>query len=327
MDIFTKSVYKTTDYTCKHLKRIINDKNLAVVSGDKEPCVVLIDKTDYQDKLQKLVDDGIKNGIYKVAEDNTLKDLKLFKSFSYRNFRKYEHYEEMLPKSNQPGQLYGTAKTHKSTNIDEITIDNSKFRTIIAQTGTYTYNAAPVIAEYLKPLCSGNNYIIRNTQEFPMSLKQQDLLLPDEEYESYDVESLFTNLPVHETIDYILQEIYVKKKLHIICSKLIMKRLLLKLTTENTFMLNSNVYKQIGSCTMFYKRFANDIISEKKKDQPDLLFENLNNYHPSIKYIIETMPQKFLDTEIIYEKNQIKTKVHRNERKLPVHWTSNIPKR
>ena len=39
------------------------------------------------------------------------------------------------------------------------------------------------------------------------------------------------------------------------------------------------------------------------------------------------MPQKFLDTKIIYEDNQIKTKVHRNERKLPVHWTSKIPKR
>ena len=75
-----------------------------------------------------------------------------------------------------------------------------------------------------------------------MSLKQQDPL-PDEEYVSYDVESLFTNVPVHETIDYILQEIYVKEKLLIICSKLIMKHLLLKLTTENTFMLNSNFYK------------------------------------------------------------------------------------
>ena len=74
------------------------NKNLVVVSGDKESCVVLIDKTDYQDKLQKMVEDGIKNGIYKVAEDNTLKDLKLFKSFLYRNFRRYEHYEEMLPK-------------------------------------------------------------------------------------------------------------------------------------------------------------------------------------------------------------------------------------
>ena len=39
------------------------------------------------------------------------------------------------------------------------------------------------------------------------------------------------------------------------------------------------------------------------------------------------MPQKFLDTKIIYEDNQIKTKVHRNERKFPVHWTSKILKR
>ena len=50
VDIFTKSVYTTTDYTYKHLKRIINDKNLVVVSGDNESCVVLIDKTDYQDQ-------------------------------------------------------------------------------------------------------------------------------------------------------------------------------------------------------------------------------------------------------------------------------------
>ena len=70
-----------------------------MVSRDKEAFVVLIDKTDYQDKLQKMIDDGIKNGIYKVAEDNTIKDLKLFKSFLFRNFRKYELYEEMPPKS------------------------------------------------------------------------------------------------------------------------------------------------------------------------------------------------------------------------------------
>ena len=159
-------MYTTTYYIYKHVKGIVNDKNLVVVSGDKESCVILIDKTDYQDNLQKMVDDGIKNGIYKVAEDNALKDLKLFKSFLYRNFRKYEHYEEMFPKSNQPGQLYGTAKTHKFTNIDETIIDNLKFRPIIAQTGTYTYNAVQVIAKYLKPLCSGNNDIIRNTRVF-----------------------------------------------------------------------------------------------------------------------------------------------------------------
>ena len=51
-------------------KSIINHDNLEVVSGDKESCVVLMNKTGYQYKLQKMVDDGIKNGIYKVAEDN-----------------------------------------------------------------------------------------------------------------------------------------------------------------------------------------------------------------------------------------------------------------
>ena len=43
-----------------------------------------------------MVGDAIKNGIYNVAKDHTLKDLKLFKSFLYRNSRKYEHYQEML---------------------------------------------------------------------------------------------------------------------------------------------------------------------------------------------------------------------------------------
>ena len=33
------------------------------------------------------------------------------------HFNKYEDYEKMLPTSNQPGQLYGTAKTHKFDNI------------------------------------------------------------------------------------------------------------------------------------------------------------------------------------------------------------------
>ena len=71
-----------------------------------------------------MVDNGIKNGIFKVAQDNTLKDVELFKSFLYRNFRKSGHYEEMLPKSNQSGQLYGTAKACEFTNIDEITIES-----------------------------------------------------------------------------------------------------------------------------------------------------------------------------------------------------------
>ena len=56
----------------------------------------------------------------------------------------------MLPKSDPPGQFYGTAKTQEFTNINEITKDNLKFRPSITQTRAYTYNAAQVIAKYLR---------------------------------------------------------------------------------------------------------------------------------------------------------------------------------
>ena len=37
-------------------------------------------------------------------------------------------------------------------------------------------------------------------------------LQDDEEDVSYDVESLFTNIPIQETINYITEQIYVHKK-------------------------------------------------------------------------------------------------------------------
>ena len=151
----------------------------------------------------------------------------------------------MQPTSNQPARIYGTAKTHKFENPDNITLEQLKLRPIIAQNGTYTYNAAQVIGDYLKPLISHNDYIIKNTQDFPKMLKVQPPLAEDEEYVSYDIVSLFTNIPVHDTVDYIIKKIYVEKKLPNICTKLIFKRLLLTLVTKITFMFQNQFYKQI----------------------------------------------------------------------------------
>ena len=105
------------------------------------------------------------------------------------------------------------------------------------------YNTSQVTAEYLKPLVDENPCIICNTQDFPSILKAEPLLETDEEYLSYDVEFLFTTIPVRQTINYILAEIYDHHKLKPMCSKLIFKRLLLKLTTESTFIFNRKYYK------------------------------------------------------------------------------------
>ena len=131
--------------------------------------------------------------------------------------------------------LYGLAKTHKFDNIEDITLQQLKFRPIIAQVGTSTYKAAQVIAEYLQPLVSANPHLITNTQQFPAMLKSQPPLQDDEEFVSYDVESLFTNVPVRETVDYIMDKIYKEEKLPIIATKLTFKRLLLKLLYREYF--------------------------------------------------------------------------------------------
>ena len=233
-NIFTKNIYAIKDYTYKNLKNLIENKDLVVISGDKDCCVVILKRGDYDKKLQGMIAEGITNGTYAPTVDTILNDLKKFKDFLRHNFKgKFDCYKDMRPVSNQPGRLYATAKTHKFSSLDEITIEKLKFRPIISQVVTYTYNAAKVIVDYLEPLCQ-NEYKINDTQFFPSMLKDQEPLNPNEEYVSYDVESLFTNIPVDEIINYIINEIYQKKKLPQICSKTIFKRLLYKLINDRS---------------------------------------------------------------------------------------------
>ena len=354
-DIFTKNVYSAKDHTYSKLKTLIRDKSVAVVPGDKDSTVVILDRKDYIEKLQGMIDDGIRDGVYETSSDSTLSDLKKFNDFLYRHFRKShpEMYDRMVCSSNQPAQLYGTAKTHKFADMSKVSLSDLKFRPIISQVGTFTYNAAQEIGNYLKPLIADNDYLINNTQDFASIIKAQPPLGPDEEYVSYDVESLFTNVPIHETIDYILDQIYVHKKLPKLCKRSIFKKFLLKLTCENTFMFNDEFFKQIDGCTMggplsvilsnifmtmlelrvvlpmnpsFYKRFVDDVFTRRAKNKPDLLLEKMRNFHPNINFTVEKSPDKFLDTRLIVkEDGSCETRVYRKPNKLPPHWVSKTP--
>ena len=86
--------------------------------------------------------------------------------------------------------------------------------------------------------------------QFPQFLKDLPPLKDDEEYVFYNIESLFMNIPLKESINYILEQIDVHNKLLIICSKLIFCRLLEKITTENSFQLNPKFFKQTDGCAM-----------------------------------------------------------------------------
>ena len=99
----------------------------------------------------------------------------------------------MKPTSSQPARLFATAKTHKFTDTKQININTLKFRQIIDQTGTHLYDCSKIIAQYLQALAI-NKYTIFDNLSFP-DILQENLLDSNEEYVSYDVDSLFTSIP------------------------------------------------------------------------------------------------------------------------------------
>ena len=121
----------------------------------------------------------------------------------------------MHSKSNQQGRFFATAKTHKLDSVNDITLDQLKLRPVIDQTGTYIYNASKAVVKYLRPL-SKNKYSIDDTLTFPDLLRNAE---ESDDYEdvSYDIETLFTRIPVKETIDYIIKKFYVKKEIKPFC--------------------------------------------------------------------------------------------------------------
>ena len=83
---------------------MINNDKIAVVSGDKDSCLVIMTREDFNNKLEAMLNDGISKGIYTPTEDTTLRDIKLFQNFLHRNFKdKYVKYEEMRPAFPEPG--------------------------------------------------------------------------------------------------------------------------------------------------------------------------------------------------------------------------------
>ena len=74
---------------------MIIDKDLVLLNGDKDSSIVVMNRIDCNNIMQKMIDDGIKNKLHEETADNTLKDLKNFQEFLYRSFKDLENYYDM----------------------------------------------------------------------------------------------------------------------------------------------------------------------------------------------------------------------------------------
>ena len=90
----------------------------------------------------------------------------------------------------KPGIMYGIPKIHKP---------DAPLRPVMSTIGTANYKLSKYLVSLLSPLI-GNVYSIRDSFEFSSFISS----IPNNNYvmASFDVTSLFTNIPVAETIAY-----------------------------------------------------------------------------------------------------------------------------
>ena len=75
-----RNTFIYNDYTFKSLTNLRKNENSVVLSADKESCTVILNRVDYIDKINKMIDNGIANAKYIETSDTThvhLKRLKL----------------------------------------------------------------------------------------------------------------------------------------------------------------------------------------------------------------------------------------------------------
>ena len=63
---FTKNFYASKDYTYSNSSRLVKNESIVVVPGDKDSCVIEMDKSDYQRKMHDMIKDGITKGVYEI---------------------------------------------------------------------------------------------------------------------------------------------------------------------------------------------------------------------------------------------------------------------
>ena len=99
---------------------------------------------------------------------------------------------------------------------------------------------AKYLAQILKPL-GQSQYTIKSSKSFMKTLKKQKIP-PGYQIVSFDIVSLFTNVPLEETINIIIIRIYDKNKINTNIQKQEMKDLLYLCTKNAHFTLNSKTY-------------------------------------------------------------------------------------
>ena len=119
-------------------------------------------------------------------------------------------------------------------------------RSILSASGTYNYKLAKWLGEKLKPL-SVNQYIIDDPLGFSKEIRKHPVL-EDDILVSYDFTSLFTNVPVQETINILIDKAFTDNWFNSTYDQL--TQLLRMASTDQLFQFDGQLYEQCEGVAM-----------------------------------------------------------------------------
>ena len=152
-----------------------------------------------------------------------------------------DEFESICPIVTRRGILYSLSKVRKIV-IDSIL----KLRPILSAIGTPAYKLVKFLVSILSPL-TGNDYTVKDSFSFAKEVVNFDHNLF---MGSLDVESLFTKIPIDETIKNAFDYVFSNNIYQEILSKIEMYYLLKLATSEPSFIYDYILYKQIDGVSM-----------------------------------------------------------------------------
>jgi hypothetical protein len=329
------------------LKGLSSRREIIIQKSDKGNSVVIINRDDYLKKMNEIISDqnkfekldvkNEKNYNFMVKEKRVVDDF-LGMLFDKKSINA-ETKAHLTPDGPNPARLYGLPKIHKPLE-DGL----PKFRPIISQIGSSSYKIAKFLLKFITPVTT-NEFTLKDSFEFCSMLdnKNHQLFMC-----SLDVDSLFTNVPLEETIEIIIKQIFGRKKKLQGIWRTDFRDMLLLTTKGTVFYFNDAYYRQIDGVAMgsplgpalanaflcyyekkwiedcptayapvFYTRYVDDIfLLLHSLDHLNDLVEYFNSKHQNINFTSESEQNNslaFLDVNVERDQDKFVTSTHHKE--------------
>ena len=230
------------------LTNLKKNKDIVIQKYDKGNSVVIVVKDTYIKRTENLLTDQrkfekvtLKNDAFLNFAVNQEKRIDIiFKNLVDSNSMSKEMRKFVKPVGTRPGIMYGNCKVHKQ-------VDGClPFRPILSALQTPTYNLAKFLVPILN-LLTPNEYTVKDSFQFAEEICEQD---PTLTMGSLDVDSLFTNIPLDETIDIYVNQLFENTDTVEGFKKSELTRLLCLAKKESYFIFNGLLYKQIDGVAM-----------------------------------------------------------------------------